>query len=299
MITNLAAIYRGGDLSGGIMKKLALTVASLAMLVAAPAIAADMALKAPPPVPVWSWAGFYIGINYGYSYGYSDTTNTLVHTSAAIGTQPLQNEAFRHLASGGIVGGQIGWNWQLSQFWVFGVEADWQWSGQKDTATLFGCTGVNAVGVGIFGLQNQCLTDEQKLTNFGTARARFGYATTDYFWYWTGGAAWGTVKHNMAFASTSPIAFNAFCIVPATTCGSAGSFSTTKTGWTIGTGVEVRLWNSNWTAKFEYLYVDLGSYTDTVTVGPFAGFLGTTTYTFTSSSHFRDNIIRSGINYKF
>ncbi len=140
-----------------------------------------------------------------------------------------------------------------------------------------------------------CLSDQQKLSQFGTARARWGYATSDYYWYWTGGAAWGTVSDNLIFSTTNIVA-NPLCAGGVgTTCTSAGSFSHNQVGWTIGSGVEVKLWG-NWSAKFEYLYVDLGGYTDTVvTPGAAAG----STFAFSSTSHFKDNIIRTGINYRF
>ena len=49
--------------------------------------------------------------------------------------------------------------------------------------------------VSIFGTAfGQCLTDEQKLTNLGTARARGGVLINQSLWYVTGGLAWGTVK---------------------------------------------------------------------------------------------------------
>jgi outer membrane immunogenic protein len=54
--------------------------------------------------------------------------------------------------------------------------------------------------------------------------------------------------------------------------------------------VETHLWGG-WTAKAEYLYMDLGSISDTFTV---AG-----SGTFSTTSNFRDHITRAGLNYKF
>ena len=56
------------------MKKLFLaSVAFVALVVTGPAVAADMrpVYKAPPPVAVYSWTGFYVGANLGYSWGRS------------------------------------------------------------------------------------------------------------------------------------------------------------------------------------------------------------------------------------
>ena len=73
--------------------------------------------------------------------------------------------------------------------------------------------------------------------------------------------------------------------------------SSTRAGWTVGAGVEGRI-SGNWTAKLEYLYMDLG----TVSAGPIATTIlvpvrtnGAAAY----SLHFTDNILRVGVNYHF
>jgi outer membrane immunogenic protein len=95
----------------------------------------------------------------------------------------------------------------------------------------------------------------------GTARGRLGYATDRFMPYVTGGAAFGNIK-------TSAAGF--------------GDSNSNKTGWTLGGGVEAAL-SGPWTAKIEYLYVDLGRGT---------GFVG-------SDTSFRSNIVRAGLNYRF
>ncbi len=52
------------------MKKLATAIAAIA-LIATPAFAADMAIKAPAPMPtpVYNWTGWYVGVNAGASFG--------------------------------------------------------------------------------------------------------------------------------------------------------------------------------------------------------------------------------------
>ena len=69
--------------------------------------------------------------------------------------------------------------------------------------------------------------------------------------------------------------------------GSLPYSSTTQIGWTAGAGVEVAL-AQNWSAKGEYLYVDLGNQTCPVASCVVA-----------SSVPLTENIIRAGINYKF
>ena len=278
------------------MKTIAFATAALALLAAAPAMAADMPIRTPAyvPAPVWTWTGFYEGINGGASLGHSATTDTQVFTGAAVAGGPvtLANEGFNHAPLGGVFGGQIGANWQIDRY-VLGAEADWQWSGEEDTARLFGCGGQTAAFFAAGGQAfNTCLSDNQKLQSFGTARLRAGVATGEWLWYVTGGAAWGDVKSNLTLSIASvpgvPVA-----LTPGTT---TASFGHEQTGWTVGAGIETRLWGG-FTAKLEYLYLDLGSYTDTFTT-PSTGVAGAATLTTASTSHFTDHIIRVGLNYR-
>jgi len=95
------------------------SVGSIALLgMAAPALAADMAVKAaPPPAPlpvIYNWSGFYIGANGGWGESHS-----CVDFFNAAGTDFTTGCGDR---SGGLFGGQIGYRWQANQF-VFGLEA--------------------------------------------------------------------------------------------------------------------------------------------------------------------------------
>jgi outer membrane immunogenic protein len=306
------------------MKKLLLSASALGALaafIAAPATAADLGVR-PVPVAVWSWTGFYVGANAGGSIGVNSTTDSGVLTSSFItpggagpvGTNVFFNESFRHAPIGGILGGQLGYNWQWGSNIVVGLEVDWQGSWQRDTANVGACNspvtqGFLFAGPGAFGSGfSQCLSDEQKLTNFGTARARGGVAVNESLWYVTGGLAWGTVKDNYILSTSFNPAPFVLGINPF--FGGAAGFSHTKTGWTIGGGVETRLGGA-WSLKLEYLYVDLGSTIDAFGVGinpaaiaaqlgaaGAAAFVAASGYTVTSSSRFSDNIFRVGLNYK-
>ena len=83
-----------------------------------------------------------------------------------------------------------------------------------------------------------------------------------------------------------------------------GSFSQTKIGWTAGAGVEGHLFG-NWSAKAEYLYMDLGSVSGNVvapqlvipiSVNP-GNINNSENRGFNSAIH--DHILRVGVNYKF
>src|SRR5437763_16258096 len=104
------------------MKKfLAATVGLVALAAAAPVSAADLAArpytKEPPPMmaAIYDWSGFYIGINGGGAWS---------HNSWNLVGGPAEGS---HDASGGTVGGQIGYRWQTGPV-VFGVEAQGNWA---------------------------------------------------------------------------------------------------------------------------------------------------------------------------
>jgi outer membrane immunogenic protein len=148
-----------------------------AMCAATVANAADlpraMPYKAPPPVELFNWTGFYIGANIGYSAGRSTVDGFAGSTDL----------------NGVVGGGQIGYNWQgPGSPWVFGVEIDGQGTGQDNSAT-----------VAIVGGGTATLTES--LPWFATFRGRIGYAVAPMFMiYATGGAA--VVDHKFEFAVT-------------------------------------------------------------------------------------------------
>jgi outer membrane immunogenic protein len=274
------------------------TAAFAAMAASSVASAADMApryTKAPPAmVEVWNWTGFYIGGNAGYSWGRSNSDVSYFSsvTGAPIVPPPgsITNASFN--MNGAIAGGQAGYNWQTGS-WVWGVEGDIQWSDEKGRAG-YNCAATLGGGVCLPGLTflpagatGTSLTLDQKLEWFGTARLRGGIlASPRVLLYATGGLAYGSIK------STGTMTGTAFP-GPAIGVASVGSNSDVRVGWTVGAGVEGMI-TQNWTAKLEYLYMDLGSYTaGTFTLAPLSPINARV------DSTFRDHILRAGINYKF
>jgi outer membrane immunogenic protein len=218
------------------MNKFVLAGATLIALGVAPASAADiqrrqaMPIKAPLYVPpAYTWTGVYVGINGGGGRGRSEFSD------------PFASGSFN--TSGGLVGGTLGYNWQMGQA-VLGFEGDIDWSNIRGSAFCGGIT--------------SCETRNDWL---GTVRGRLGYAFDRFMPYVTGGLAVGDIKTSVA---------------------GVGSTGETKAGWTIGGGVEVAI-AGPWTAKVEYLYVDLGRGTSV---------LG-------SDAKFNANIVRAGLNYRF
>jgi outer membrane immunogenic protein len=150
------------------MKKFLLAGMALAAMVAGPAKAADMPLKAPPPPPaVFSWTGCYIGIEGGGAWGRSKHR---APASAADITTWFD-------VSGGLVGVEAGCNGQLGGNWVFGIEGDWSWSSKQ------GSLNQNVNGF------NPLINIQTKERRVATGRARIGW-TWDHAWFYaTGGFA--------------------------------------------------------------------------------------------------------------
>jgi outer membrane immunogenic protein len=193
----------------------------------------------------------------GYGWGHSDQTdpgipcdffNTCPGTNAGDGSYGVH---------GGILGGTLGYNWQNGP-WVLGVEGDYSWANISGSSNTCGATGPSP---------HACGTN---LDSLGTFRGRIGYAmgaTGNWLPYVTGGLAVGELN---AWDSLFPASGSDF-----------------RAGWTVGGGVEVGI-TRNWTAKVEYLYVDLGSQ-QMFNIVP--GVPETVSFT--------ANIIRGGINYRF
>ncbi|QWG22032.1 porin family protein [Bradyrhizobium sediminis] len=245
------------------------------------ASAADMPVKA-PMAAVWSWTGFYIGGNVGYGWGNGDLSLVPGPGWAAFGnpaTDPgylVANGSPNLKLRGALGGAQVGYNFQLNNF-VLGAEADFSFAGIDGGRT----TGFIAPPPGAL-IDNRAFNESDRLQWLATFRGRLGYAAQSFLIYATGGLAVG--RHEFSQTIFNAGNFNT----------NAGSVNTTKTGWTVGGGVEAKL-AGNWTAKAEYLYVDLGSvsvFSDSNTAPGFG-------LTVNTSSKLTANILRAGLNYHF
>ena len=96
---------------------------------------------------------------------------------------------------------------------------------------------------------------------FGTVRGRAGYAFNNIYLYGTGGLAFGELRGETFGLSETH----------------------TNAGWTVGAGAEFGL-VQNWTAKIEYLYVDLSNSNFSITG---------------ASNGYRFGVVRAGVNYHF
>jgi outer membrane immunogenic protein len=248
------------------MIKSMLRSAALVAVVAGSAQAADMPLKArPAPVPVYSWTGFYAGINGGYAWSGDRTTTftpgdpliQLLTCGGILGSTCALPTSSK--LNGGLGGLQAGYNWQVNPYFLAGLEADFQGSAIRGSATnpTF-LLGGNPTQIGT----------EHRVTWFGTIRGRLGLLPTDRLLiYGTGGFAFGRVDASSLLTVANPVIasglgglFGYNCTIAAGTFPNcfSGNSTRTATGWTAGAGFEFAL-SQNISLKGEYLYVNLGT----------------------------------------
>jgi outer membrane immunogenic protein len=289
--------------AGAIMKRIFFGIVAIASSLATSVLAAP-----PAPPAVYNWNGFYAGLNVGYSWGSSGTTQTFNDTLSGV---LLSSSNSRFDMNGGIGGGQAGYNWQRMN-WVFGLETDIQGSSQRGgtravcaggtlVAAQFNgaCTPGHIGDTADFNTPGLSVPSDlsQKLEWFGTFRGRVGSTLTPTILaYVTGGLAYGEVSATNTVSGiniTGNQGTNNVILTPV-----AASFSSrsTRTGWTIGAGFEGVI-GANWTAKIEYLYIDLGDISGSF-VTPITAPSGAPV-TVRYASHITDNILRVGLNYRF
>jgi outer membrane immunogenic protein len=213
------------------------TVALLAL--AAPASAADLYTKAPPPpIPaVYDWSGFYIGANGGWGSSHK-CWDFVTPAGAFVAAEGC------HDATGGTAGGQIGYRWQ-SGTWVFGLEGQGNWAdlNGSNSSLLF---------PGIF-------TNQSKIDAFGLFTGQVGWAWNNVLFYVKGGGA-VTADRFRVFSTPTGLLV-------------ASSNDDTRWGGAVGTGLEFGF-APNWSAGIEYDHLFMQDRTTTLTT-PDGFFFGT------------------------
>jgi outer membrane immunogenic protein len=176
------------------------------------------------------------------------------------------------------VGGYAGYNWKIAPTWLVGIEGDIAWGNSSKTHTPFPGSSV------FFGIVpgNDFVT--VKLDWDASIRGRVGYLLTPtWLLYATGGAAWQEIKTS---ASCSGVGGNSSYCVGAF----SDSTSTTKSGWTVGGGVEAAF-APHWLARIEYRYADFGDVSNTFPKAPNFGFH--------ANISVKTNTALAGVAYKF
>src|SRR5215510_7791726 len=233
------------------MKWLLMSMAAVAALAAGPASAADIPVKAPPRSMVANWTGCHIGGQVGFMRSED--------TRLVFGQTALTDASDQFRFGGALAGGQIGCDWQTTSNLVLGIEGDIAWTSAGETVLDIANTTYN------FRFEQDWLA---------TVRGRIGITLgSSGLLYLTGGGAWA----NLSLAGYQPL-----------TPFASASQELTKSGWTVGTGYEVKL-TPAWSFKTEYLYVDLGTPSFFSPGAPVIG----------SEMHLRlrEHIFRAGLNW--
>jgi outer membrane immunogenic protein len=205
------------------MKKFLLgTVGLVALVMSAPASAADMPVKSPPPAPLpvmYNWSGFYIGGNGGWAESHN-CWDFITAVGAAIGDGCRDR-------SGGVVGGQIGYRWQANQ-WVFGLEAQGDWADLSNTRV---------------SIIQPALSTRVKTDGIGLFTGQIGYAWNAALLYVKGGGA---------------VTSNSFDILTTLNGVDVASASATRWGGALGVGFEYGF-APNWSVGAEYDHLFMGN----------------------------------------
>jgi outer membrane immunogenic protein len=237
------------------------------LAIAGAASAADLSDVIPLRGSVGMWSGFYGGVNGGFAWSDGDAVIFL----NSIGIRPNP--------TGSLFGAQVGYNWQWTPDWVFGVETDIAWAdiAGKDQLSWIGPL-VN---------HDFAYVAQQRVGVLGTARGRVGYVLEGVLLYATAGLAYGQTELQ---ASVTDVHAGLTC-GPVGFCSSLGT-KRWATGWAAGVGFD---WSflPRWSFRTEYLHYDLGSVHQDL-MDPLApGLLATV------DTKFRGEIVRGAINYKF
>lgn len=208
------------------MRSIAVVIAAISIVIGTPALAADMALKAPPrpqTAPVYSWTGFYLGADAGYTWN-----KVGIFDPAA----PLSGTATANPNSG-TFGGHVGYLYEFKRPVVFGIEADASWLNGSGNGAFPG-TPINGLLA-----TSRWDTSVRGVAGFAVDRVLL-YGTGG--WSWLGGSACGVA------------------VFPAVlSCAAGSSGPSTVNGWIAGAGVAYAF-TDNLIGRIEYLHADYGHF---------------------------------------
>jgi outer membrane immunogenic protein len=207
------------------------------------AFAADMPLKAPPPVLAYDWSGFYIGGVIGGGWTRTDSSDPGLGLVGTLLGVPVVQTTDSSSFIGGITGGD---RYQFGKL-VIGWEADMVWGDMNGTSTT-----TFSPFPALFTV-TRSLTADTKWA--GTATSTVGIAHDRWLIYGKAGVAWAKTDYTdvwgLNIAGLGGIGLFS---------GTGSTSGSNQVGWTVGTGVEWAIWN-NWSIKAEYDYLDFGNKT--------------------------------------
>jgi outer membrane immunogenic protein len=289
------------------MKTIFVGSVALVALMTAPAVAADMPVKAPAAAPVaFSWTGCYGGINGGWvgertwadlnpTGAYLNAVGpTAAPNTAGSGLLPADQVVITHTnqedRSSFEVGVQAGCQQQIGAV-VFGFEADWQWSGidRSFDAAFPAFKSANPA----FTIPTHTEHVTARLDWFSTYRGRLGFTPIDRLLvYATAGFVIAEIN------SETSVAFGTFPIRPLLNGAvHTGSRDKISSGAVVGVGGEWAF-APNWSVKGEFLYFWLeGLNYQSPLVSAVPAFAPG--YAWNTNVNLRDAVARVGVNYKF
>ena len=217
----------------------------------------------PPPLPVFTWTGFYAGVQAGYEFGRSTGFATSNLTGAGLAANSASPD-------GVIGGGHIGYLYStqslpflgqafgglLGAGGVVGIEGDVNGADYRRTYALGG------------------FTDGTREMIEGSVRGRLGIAVDRALFYATGGVAFGGLRNTYTNSVT----------------GGLDSLDRTRVGYTVGGGVEYAITN-NVSLRAEYRFTDFGAFNNTLAAASAGGV--------NVRQRETDNRVQGGISYKF
>lgn len=252
-----------------IRKVLLSTVAVVA--ISGTAFAADLPSRRappvfiPPPIPIFSWTGFYVGAQVGYGFGKDSATEVPAPAGAT--------KSFNVGQLNGILGGaHVGYNFSTQSLFggglggsggVIGVEGDVDGGDQRSSVAF-----LNAAGRG--------LLESDHISIEGSIRGRVGVAVDRALFYATGGAAFAQFRDS--YLNSLPAG------------GKFQELSRSRIGYTVGGGVEYAI-TTQWSLRAEYRYTDYGHYVDINSTA-----LGVA---FNTIHHITNQRAQIGFSYKF
>jgi len=238
--------------------KFRLAGAAIAAVMVGSAFAADMPLKAPPPVLAYDWSGFYIGGVIGGAWTRTDSSDPGLGLLGTLVNVPVVQTTDSSSFIGGIEGGD---RYQFGKL-VIGWEADMVWGNTNGTSTTSFTPGI-APGLVTF---SRSITADTKWA--GTATSTVGIAHDRWLIYGKAGVAWSKTDYTDNFVAnvTGVGAIPVFS-------GTGSTSGSNQIGWTVGTGVEWAIW-TNWSIKAEYDYLDFGNKTVAVNGTVLPGIVG-------------------------
>ena len=262
------------------IRKLLLSTVAIAA-VSTSAFAADLPSRrappvyVPPPVPLFSWTGFYIGGDVGYAFGKDNVRQ--VGNNPGRGPDAFYNDGFPNGTTGGA---HIGYNFSTQSLPVLGQFA----GGLQGLPFIGGFGGAGGV-VGIEGdVQGTDYRSSQTFGTFtetsrneinGTVRGRVGIAVDRALFFATGGVAFAQFQNSYA----------------APAFGGYQQLSTTRIGYVVGGGFEYAI-TTQFSLRAQYMYINYSKYTDVPV--PVAGAIGST-----FSHHDTTQRVTVGFSYKF